>query len=150
MSKSLPSINIDSGLIELAINEDASKIISFNPEDTSFAERFYRLIKTIHDYEQRHAALFADETKDELGLPKNSEERISLFKEANEFMRDQVNVMFGDNAAEYVFENSVSFSKFAQLVEGVTPYFKTARKEKVKKYTAKKVSNKTSARTKAG
>ena len=145
----LQSIKIDDGLIRLAINEDEGKIISFNPEDTSFADRFYALSKKIHEYEQRHTDLFADTEMDEIGLPKNSEERISLFTEANAYMYEQVNLMFGDNAAESVFGDTVTFSKFAQLVSGVTPYFSKARKAKTSKYTSPKVSQKASARTKA-
>jgi len=148
----MDSLQISSGIKRIEILDENKKVkgvIEFNPEDTGFANQFYSLIHEIHKFEQKHAALFENKELDKLGLPKNSPERISLFSEFDEYIRERVDSMFGDNAAEYVFGKTVTFSKFAQLVEGVTPYFSVVRKEKTDKYRAKKVSKKTSARTKA-
>jgi hypothetical protein len=57
--------------------------------------------------------------------------------------------MFGENAAEYVFGKTATFTKFAQLVEGVTPYFSKVRSQKTEKYNSRPRSNKASSRTKA-
>ena len=148
----MDSLQISSGVKRIEItdeNNEVKGVIEFNPEDTGFADQFYSLIKEIHAFEQKHAALYENKEVDELGLPKNSQKRIDLFSEFDKYIRENVNSMFGENAAEYVFGKTVTFSKFSQLVEGVTPYFSAARKEKTDKYTARKVSNKASARTKA-
>jgi len=42
MGKSLPSLTIDTGEVRLAINDDPNRVISFNPNDVVFAEKFYQ------------------------------------------------------------------------------------------------------------
>ena len=151
MTKSMPNIRIDTGELRIMINDDPDRVIVFNPEDHIFIEKFYKLTEKLNKYHERMTDLLTDDLPNpETELPANSEKRIALLSEASVYIRGQVDDLFGENAAQNVFGSATSLDAFAQFVEGVTPYVKNIREGKVKKYTAKKVSKKTSAKTKAG
>jgi len=144
------SLTIDTGEIFLAINDDDSKVISFNPEDNDFIERFYSMVEKLKEFENKLSALLADDTLNEFDIPKNIKERFAVGKETNAYIRAQVDSLFGENAAQKIFGNSTSQIAFLQFVEGITPFVSKSREKKISKYTAPKKSKKASARTKAG
>ena len=132
------NINIDTGELRITINDDPDRVIVFNPEDHVFIESFYLLVEKLNDYRKRMETLVDDAELDEYNIPKNTKERNALLSEASVYLRGKVDELFGENAAFNVFGETTSLDAFAQFIEGVTPFVKSVREEKTKKYKAKK------------
>jgi hypothetical protein len=48
----MESLHINTGGIRLCINDDPNRVIEFNPQDLSFAERFYSLLSDFEGKEK--------------------------------------------------------------------------------------------------
>jgi hypothetical protein len=153
MGQSLPSLKIESGLIRLAINDDPGRVIAFNPKDVVFAEKFYRLIKDFEDkqaeFETQAKELDAVEETDELGLPINTEERLAYIKEICEFTFEKIDEVFGEGTSEKVFEGVYNLDIIGQFFDGISPYIKAARTQRVEKYSKVIADRKAIEETKA-
>ena len=136
----MESIRINSG-VRIAINNDPDRVIEFNPSDVAFAERFYQLLRDFEvkqvEYQERGAKLNLGAELDEYGLPKKLDEALSLLREVCEFMRERIDHLFGAGTSEKAFGDSLDLDLFDQFFEGIMPFIKTERTEKIKKYTRK-------------
>lgn len=141
----MPNLTIHTG-IRLTINDDPDRVIQFNPSDVEFAERFYRLIQDFEarqdEYQARADALDAVEGEDARGLPVNLRERIAFARDVCDYMRAQIDALFGDGTAHTVFGDQRDLDAITQFFEGITPYIQTERAEKVEKYQRPKPSTK--------
>lgn len=133
------SLNLNLGGIELAVNGDMNKIISFNPDDIGFAERFYSLFSKLDEYQKKYtdkvAQLEADTELDANGIPKNTAERFKTEKEMIEDLRSEFDVVFGDGTCEKAFGNMNTLDMFAEFLTAITPHVEKSRKNKISKYT---------------
>lgn len=132
------SIAIDVGEIVLAVNEDASKLVRFNPGDVAFAERFYALTrdfqKKLVEYETRYRVLDKETKVDADHLPVNMDKRIGLMRDICEYIKSRIDSVFGDGTSQAVFGDALTLEMFDQFFEGVSPYFDSARERVTKKY----------------
>lgn len=132
------SLHIGGNEIRLAVNDDKNRIISFNPTDVGFIDRFYGLIAQFDaqqtEFEQRAKALDAQDERDAYGVPANVRERIALIKEFCERMRSSVDGVFGEGTSQKAFGAMNTLDMFAEFFEGITPYVKQARERKLAKY----------------
>ncbi len=138
----MDSIHINTGVKRLAINDDPERVITFNPTDVVFAERFYALMRDFEtkqgDYQQRAEALDLVTATDPNGLPVNLADRIAFMREICEYMHQQIDTLFGAGTALKVFEGALDLDAIGQFFEGITPFVKTARQDKLAKYQAPK------------
>jgi DNA-binding XRE family transcriptional regulator len=132
------SIRIDTGVKRILVNDDPNRVITFNPKDIVFAEKFYNLIKKFEDrqseFEGKATELDAQDEKDEFGLPLNTKERLELLKEICQFMRAQIDDVFGEGTSQAAFGDAISLDMFGQFFDGISPFIKHARSEKVQIY----------------
>jgi hypothetical protein len=139
----MDSIRIDTGLKRIAINDDPLRVIEFNPEDTAFAERFYQLLgkfeAKLKDYQARAETLDTQDV-DEHGIPKNMSEHLALQREACEFMRGQIDALFGPETSAKAFGDTLNLFAFAQFFEGITPFIQATRTDKMAKYLTGQMS----------
>lgn len=135
----MDSLHISTGGIRLAINDDPGRVISFNPEDLSFAERFYGLLGEFEakekEYQGRAAVLQKDVETDDLGIPKNFGAALDLLHETCDFLRAKIDEVFGDGTSQTVFGGANTLDMFEQFFTGLTPYVQKAREKHVQKYT---------------
>ena len=133
----MDSLRIDTGVKKILIN-DGPEFIEFNPNDVSFAERFYSLIQEfevkLKDYQARSDEIDGNKELDGNGIPVNFEARIALMREVCEFIRGKIDHLFGDGTSQRVFGNALSLNMFEQFFTGITPFIQKARYEKVAKY----------------
>jgi hypothetical protein len=138
----MQSLQINTGEIRLAINDDPERVIAFNPSDVMFAERFYKLMGGFEDalknYQSRIADLEKETAEDDNGVPVNVADRIELMKEISQFMRKEIDSLFGENTSQKAFGDALNLDAFTQFFEGVTPYIQKARTDRVAKYTNSK------------
>lgn len=135
------SLTIDTGVIRLAINNDESRVIAFNPNDTIFAEKFYKMLGTLQsrftEYRKQAEVVESKQETDANGIPLNTGERIELMKEICLFARGQIDELFGAGTSQKVFEDTLSIETIIQFFDGVKPFVQSARADKVAKYTNK-------------
>ena len=140
----MDNIRIDTGVRRLTINDDPERVIEFNPEDVLFVERFYALIKTFQEkeveFQKRVDELSAEEEKDSYGVPVNTQEILEFVIEVCNFLREQIDNVFGPGTSMTVFADTQSLDMFEQFFNGIAPFVQTARTKKVAKYQYKKES----------
>lgn len=138
----MDSLQINTGEKRIPVIRDgvsAGEIV-FNPSDVLFAEKFYALIgefeTKMNEYKARAEALDKIKETGEHNIPVNTEERMAVLHEACEYVRERIDNLFGENASQVAFGNALSMDTFQQFFEGITPFIKTARADKVAKYTS--------------
>lgn len=140
----MESIHINTGVKRIAINDDPGRVIVFNPSDVAFAERFYRLIGEFQekqaDYQRRAEELDVNAVVDANGIPSNLADSLALLREACEFLRAKIDDLFGTGTSEKAFGDALSLDAFEQFFEGITPFVKTARSEKMTRYINQQVT----------
>ena len=135
----MDSLRIDTGLKRVLINGDPERVISFNPQDVIFVERFYALMQAFAEREKefsdRAKALDAEEAVDEYGLPVNTSERLAFMREIADWMRGQIDAVFGADTSQKAFGDACTLNMFEQFFDGILPFIEAVRSEKVKKYS---------------
>ncbi len=134
----MDSISIDTGEKRIAINGDPDRVIVFNPRDVVFAEKFYKLISDFEthltEYQTRAATIDSDTNNDTNGIPTNTPARIELLKETCAYVRGQIDYLFGEGTSQKAFGDVLALDMFSQFFEGMTPYIRAARAEKIAQY----------------
>lgn len=132
------SIYIKSATVRLLVNDDEARVIEFNPEDISFIEAFYGLIKEfdkkMSEFKGKEIALEKDKTVDKYGIPVNTAKRIALTRSVCTYLRSKVDELFGEGTSDAAFGKANTLDMFTQFFEGITPYIEVARSKKVSKY----------------
>lgn len=139
----MDSIRIETGLKRICVNDDPNRVICFNPHDLNFTERFYSLIRTFEEkqgeYQQRAAELDDGRADvDEHGIPRNVGAGLAFLREVCEFLRGQIDYVFGPGTAQAAFEDAMTLEMFEQFFAGITPFVQTVRSEKLAQYTPAK------------
>lgn len=134
----MDSLKIDSGEIRLSVNDDPSRVIAFNPDDTLFAEKFYKIVgefeSKMKEYKTRAGEIDRDVSLDNNGIPANVQDRISLLHEICAFVRERIDYVFGDGTSQTAFGDALNLGMFVQFFSGITPFIQSARSEKIAKY----------------
>lgn len=141
------NIRIDSGEIRLTINDDPSRVISFNPSDVVFAEQVYALMvrfeEKSEEFLKRSAEL--DELGDEEIIREdagNVTASLKLLRDACEFMRKELDKVFGEGTSQTAFGDVLNLDMFVQFLDGITPFISDARQNKIKKYQVPQMKTK--------
>lgn len=134
-------IIIESGLKKIQINE-GPEFIEFNPEDIHFIELFYNMAKEFDakkdDYTARFESLTVGETGVENPYGEEMGEKIALLKEVCDFMRKQIDLVFGEGTSQKAFGDAMTLNMFVQFIDGITPFIRPVREQKVLKYVSPK------------
>jgi hypothetical protein len=133
----IDKIRVDSGLKRIQVN-DGPEFIEFNPEDIVFIEAFYNMAKEFDLRKDGYTAKFESLAVGEEGTdnPYGSEmdEKIALLREVCEFMREQIDLVFGEETSQKVFGDAMTLNMFAQFIDGINPFISPVREKKVAKY----------------
>jgi hypothetical protein len=138
----MDSIRIDSGVKQIAINDDESRVIEFNPKDIVFVERFYGLISEFEQKEveflEKARAIDDKKEKDAYGIPVNTGESLKLLLEMCNYLRSQIDKVFGNGTSQIVFGETQTLNMFEQFFTGITPFIQEEREDRVKQYKARR------------
>jgi hypothetical protein len=88
------------------------------------------------EYDTRIEELEKDEHYDTHGIPTNMKERLALMLEICLFMREQVDMVFGEGTSQKIFGDANTLVMFTQFFDGIAPYIKKNREDKMAKYIA--------------
>ena len=134
-------LQINTGEIRLAINDDPNRVIVLRPNDAIFAEKFYKMLGSFQEkfteYQGRAVAVESKTEADANDIPLNTGERIELLKEICQYAHGQIDELIGVGTSQIVFGDSLNIDAIVQFFEGIRPFVQTARAEKVAKYSNK-------------
>lgn len=137
----MENLQIDTGVKRLMINGDESRVLEFNPEDIVFAEKFYQLNKNFEqkaeELELTAERLEREATLDENGVPSNLKEQIQMTVDLCNYLREQIDLVFGTGTSQMLFGETQNMNMFEQFFNGIVPYIKQARSKKVAQYRKK-------------
>lgn len=133
-------LKTNSKKIELKRDGVVTGVISFDPSDVVFAEKFYNLIAEFQakskEYEPHAKALEENTATDVNGLPVNFGERIALLRGVCEYIRDRIDHLFGIGTSQAAFGDVYDTDLIVQFMEGLKPFFQKTRAAKIEKYTS--------------
>lgn len=135
-------MKINSGIVTIDVERDgqAAGSFSFNPENTSFREKVYKLFEDFKakDEEVKECAknLREDDRKDEAGIPLNLKEYIELEKEAFQWTSHAIDDVFGESTSKTAFGDEVNLFMLYQFFDEVAPYMEDAGGAKIERYVA--------------
>lgn len=106
----MQSINFDDGYKSFAINNDENRVIRFNPSDPNQIKRYNESLKNMMATKEKigdDIKLFPDGTIKEA---KDIEAAAALLDEADNIIRENINLMFNSNVYDTVFSGQSPFS----------------------------------------
>jgi len=136
----MQSLQINTGEIKLAINDDPERVIVLYPKDAIFTEKFYILLgnfkKSFSDFKNRAEIIESQNAEDEYGVPLNTDERLEFQKEVCQYARNEIDELIGAGTSQIVFGNALDIDAIMQFFTGIQPYMQKARAEKVAQYSS--------------
>jgi len=131
-------IKSSSNIIRLLINNDKNKVIEFDPEDSSFANRYYTMIANFDqkkdEFIKRAAQIDKNEEVNSFGIKVKLIEESKLIIEMFNYMCEQIDYVFGKGTSEMAFDNVAKLELIDQFLNGITEHVLTIRNSKIKKY----------------
>lgn len=124
-------MKLTSGAMTVPIERDGvmTGSIIFNPEDVGFAKRFYALSEGLGDKEREYNGVLKDDS-----VPMG--EKLNTLTEICGWLREQMDMVFGEGCSDTVFGDQCSPELFRQFFAGVEPLIRKSRSHKTAKYTA--------------
>lgn len=131
----MESIRYNDGTIRLMVNDDPDRVISFDPEDVGFVNRYFDLMDFIKNKQGEYTKQAAEIDKME-----GDKERAGfrLYQTMCEDIKGQIDYVFGAGTSQTVFGNSVRLDMFQQFLNGIVPYIQKARADKMQPYLEQK------------
>jgi hypothetical protein len=131
-------IKSSSNVIKLLINNDKNKVIEFDPDDSSFANRYYTMIANFDqkkdEFIKKAAEIDKIDEVNSFGISVKSIEENKLVVEMFGYMCEQIDYVFGEGTSEKAFGNTVKLELIDQFLNGIAEYVINARNSKMKKY----------------
>lgn len=131
-----------SNTVRLTVNDDPDRVVEFNPSDVGFVSRFYDLMDNVEAKEGEYNAKLEEIQKDSsinsFGAPNALKKEIALTAEICDYMREQVDAVFGEGTSRTVFGDMNVPAMFGEFFNEIAPHITAARNKATKKYTGKK------------
>jgi len=125
----MDSLQVRTGQVSLHILDDDGEergIFRFNPEDIECAKRLVELQSIISQKNEE----FIQRNKE----CTTAEERLALLSDTVSYYRSIIDDCFGIGTSDIVFGNANTLSMFTDFIDGITPYYAKASKERTAKY----------------
>jgi hypothetical protein len=133
-------MKISSGIVTIDVERDgqAAGSFSFNPENTSFRERVYKLFEDFREKEKelqkKDRELQIDTAKDEDGMPLNIKAAIELEKETFQWTTQAIDSVFGEGTSAVAFGEEINLFMLYQFMDEIAPYMEEAGGAKIERY----------------
>lgn len=119
-------IKSSSNVIRLLINNDKNKVIEFDPEDSSFANRYYTMIANFDqkkdEFIKKAAEIDKIDEVNSFGIQVKTIEENKLIVEMFGYMCEQIDYVFGKGTSEMVFGNVAKLELIDQFLSGITEH----------------------------
>ena len=131
-----------SNTVRLTVNDDPDRVVEFNPSDVGFVSRFYDLMDNVEAKEGEYNTKLEEIQKDisinSFGVPNALKKEVALSAEICAYLREQVDMVFGEGTSQIAFGDMKVPAKFGEFFDGIAPHITAARSKATKKYTGKK------------
>ena len=142
----MEALQINTGEVRIPIVRNGQSVgeIVFNPNETTIAERFYRLLGNLSEkkkqMETRAKEMESNTTYNADGVPTNLPEYLDFARNAHEALCVEYDSIFGAGTSQMVFGdfvpmNEAGFQVHLQFINGFAPHIQKARAEKIAQYT---------------
>lgn len=129
-------------IIRLTVNDDPTRVVEFCPDDVGFVNRFYNLMDNVEVKEAEYNAKLEEIQKDtsinSFGVPNALKKEVVLSAETCAYMREQVDMVFGEGTSQTAFGDMNVPAMFGEFFDEIAPHITAARNKATKKYTGKK------------
>lgn len=133
----MDTIRVSSQALRIAINDDPERVLTFNPNDAGFAQRFYSLVDRLEN-ERKKLNEWAQEFHSQLT---DAADPVAMGRQVNakelevlHLLRDELDAVFGAGTSQMVFGDTLDLDMVCQLLEGLTPFVRKARTERMAQY----------------
>lgn len=146
----VPSININRNEgIRLLVNDDPNRVISFNPKDVNFAQKFYSLLDFLEvkqkEYDERAKEVEANNNIRKIEadgktieIPSKIEDIMKLVSDICDEINAEIDKIFGEGTSWTLFQGAKIFddenNQYIQFFNGISPYIEHGRKDIKAKY----------------
>lgn len=145
-SKNKPIV-ISTGRVTIPVEVDGRNgvYISFNPHDVLFMEKLHRFYRTVIQKADEWDRGISEKEKaianiplDDQGVPEYVDPMTDPVKEMNQFMRSEIDEVFGKGKSAEIFGDTVFDNPeiYILVIDGIKPYLDDVRAEKVNRYIA--------------
>ena len=142
----MESLRLKTKRVEVMIDDDPERIITFNPEDVHLRARIYNLAKEAKrkqdDMQAQLTELETIEGEDSLGLPLKVETAMKLTVDIADFFMTEIDVAFGDGTSGIVFADGFDFESMVVFLEYVLSKFEAVGAKKIDDRLSKSVAKK--------
>ena len=125
-----------SNTVRLTVNDDPDRVVEFNPSDVGFVSRFYDLMDNVEAKEGEYNAKLEEIQKDSsinsFGAPNALKKEIALTAEICDYMREQVDAVFGEGTSRTVFGDMNVPAMFGEFFNEIAPHITAARNKATK------------------
>lgn len=139
----MKDLELNTGIIELAIQGDKSRVLRFNPTDANTIDGFCNLVNNIN---VKLAELAGEEEriiKSDLPDLEKIRSRNKLSLKIDRFFREELDLIFGAGTSNLVFEDLCTSALtgtgefvFINFIYAILPYFEEEMDERTKKLNA--------------
>ena len=133
----MESLKIKSSKVSLAINDDESRIIEFNPGDVAHRKAFYSIFSELEEKGNeisKKEQMLSDENRKEAEL--------ELEEELFDAIAEDVDKLFGEGTISKITEGAKDCDLLIQFMYGITPYYQQYAESKLGKQVPKKSNKK--------
>lgn len=149
-TNALPSININKEEgVRLLINDDPNRVISFNPKDVNFTQKFYSLLDFLQNKQEEYikkakeidanTAIRKIEANEEtIEIPQKIEDIMCLIDNICNELNAEIDRIFGSGTSWTLFQGAKVFdnenNQYVQFFKGIAPFINDTREEIKNKY----------------
>jgi len=139
-------LQLKTNRVQIVIDDDPERAITFNPNDVQLRDRIYRLGKTIKsrqsEIEKRIQEFDLLEGEDELGVPLKDIAAHKLMVELAEFISAEIDATFGKGTSEKLYFDGFDFESTSDFMELVSSKLQAVSQNKINQ----RLSNKTTSK----
>lgn len=131
----MEKLQIDTGAVEVMINDDPDRVIRFYPNDVGFAEAYFGLIEKYQTKQKEIVAKIDALKNSDVSEIEKEKQAVILTREMFKVLREGIDKAFGDGASQAAFGDRDSMDMAARFFKGITPIVRKARMKEIEKYT---------------
>lgn len=137
----MESLKVKDTKVRLAINDDENRVIEFDPSDVKFANRYYTMLADYEikqkEFTEKAAEIDKITTYNSFGIKVSDIEGSKLVLEMCEYMKEQIDYVFGNGTSEKAFGDIINPDMINQFLSGVAEYILSIRNTKINQYVGK-------------
>jgi len=128
-------LQLKTNRVQIVIDDDPERVITFNPNDVQLRDRIYRLGKTVKsrqiEIEKKIQEFDLLEGEDELGVPLKDIAAHNLMVELAEFISKEIDATFGVGTSEKLYFDGFDFESTSDFIELVSSKLQTVSQNKI-------------------